>query len=51
MAQTPWFVWLLPFIVASPWIAAIAWYLPRLRSDREVPPSMGEMARRRLWTN
>jgi len=45
-----WVVWLLALAAALPWIAATALVLRSRRGDREVPPSMAEMARRRLWT-
>jgi hypothetical protein len=43
--------WFLPILFSAPWIAGIVWVL--LRSPRgggETPPSMAELARRRLWT-
>jgi hypothetical protein len=48
-----WWKWLLPILFGSPWIVAIVWYGRRLRSEGgglELPPSVAELARRRLWT-
>jgi hypothetical protein len=38
---------LLGLLFASPWIAAVALLWPRLDRNGAVPPSMGELARRR----
>jgi hypothetical protein len=40
---------LLPILFSAPWIVAIAVFWPRGTKDgEEPPPSMGELARRRL---
>jgi len=45
MGSSPWWVWLLPL----PWVVAVAWaWLRTGRADDSVPPSLGELARRRL---
>jgi len=45
-----WWVWPLPLLIASPWIAAIACYWRRARPrDGALPPSAAEMTRKRLW--
>jgi hypothetical protein len=47
----PWWVWLLPILFSAPWIAGIIWFWRRTEGDNGEPPSMGELARRRLWLN
>ena len=47
----PWWVWLLPVVFGAPWIAAIVWLWSKRPRDGAVPPSLAEMARKRLWTN
>jgi hypothetical protein len=45
-----WWTWL-PFLFSVPWVAAIAWV--RLRRDgcgTEVPVSLAEASKRRLWS-
>jgi hypothetical protein len=49
--SNPWSTWLLAFALASPWIVLVAWFLRKDGGNREVPPSMAEMARKRLWTS
>jgi hypothetical protein len=41
---------LLLLVVLVPWIGGIIWYWRRRPKDGEIPLSMGERARRRLWT-
>jgi hypothetical protein len=40
----------LSLLLGAPWIAAIAWAWTRAPRVDGVPPSMGELARRRLET-
>ena len=43
--------WALPILFTAPWIAGAIWILLRSTGgDGEPPPSMAELARRRLWT-
>ncbi len=41
-------VWAVPIILGSPWIVASIWLWRRLPRDGFVPPSMGELARKRF---
>jgi len=49
MSAPWWVVWLVALAAASPWTGFALWYLRLDRGNRELPPSMAEMARRRLW--
>jgi hypothetical protein len=46
----PWWAWLVPVAVSAPWIAGIAYYWRHRPRDRSLPPSMADLARKRLWT-
>jgi hypothetical protein len=48
-APSWWVVWLVALAAVFPWAAFAVWYLRLDRGTKEVPPSMGELARRRLW--
>jgi hypothetical protein len=41
-------IWAIPLILGSPWLAASIYLWRRLPRDGFVPPSMGELARKRL---
>jgi hypothetical protein len=43
-------LWLIPLAFVAPWLAATAWVWTRLPRDGFVPPSMGEVLRRRMST-
>ncbi|MDX6619617.1 MAG: hypothetical protein QOK36_2003 [Gaiellales bacterium] len=45
----PWWVWLLPVGFAAPWITAIIGFWRTRSRDDELPPSMADEARKRLW--
>jgi hypothetical protein len=47
---TPWWIWGLPVLLVSPWLVAVALCLRGQRGNRDVPPSMADLARRRLWS-
>jgi hypothetical protein len=47
----PLWSFLLPILFGAPWIVAIVWFWRQRPRDDEVPLSMAEHARRRLWTN
>jgi hypothetical protein len=42
---------LLPILFGAPWIVAIVWFWRQRPRDDEVPLSMAERARQRLWTS
>jgi len=44
-----WFPFVVVLVVGAPWVAAIAYYWPKVRRDGYVPPSLGEVVRERLW--
>jgi hypothetical protein len=46
---TTWSALLIAVAAGSPWLVAIAYYWRRRPRDGFVPPSAGEMARKRLW--
>jgi hypothetical protein len=48
-ATDPWWVWLLPVGFAAPWITAIIVFWRKRPRDGEIPPSMADAARKRLW--
>jgi len=49
-AALPWWTWVVPFLFAAPWIAAILAYWRKARPrDGAVPPSAADLARQRLW--
>jgi hypothetical protein len=39
----------LTILFGSPWIVASVWLWRRRPRDGEIPPSLGEQLRRRLW--
>jgi hypothetical protein len=45
-----WPALLLGLAFATPWIVAILWSWRRRPRDGAIPPSLGEMVRKRLWT-
>jgi hypothetical protein len=50
-AVASWAAWLVPVALGAPWITGIAYYWRRSKPlDGSVPPSMADMARKRLWT-
>jgi hypothetical protein len=50
MGSDPWWIWLLPILFSGPWVAGVIWICLRRKADgREPPPSLAEIARRRLW--
>ncbi|HMB18655.1 MAG TPA: hypothetical protein VKO41_05000 [Gaiellaceae bacterium] len=51
MAAEPWWSWLLlSLLFSAPWFIAAIWVWRRTPRDAlEEPPSMAELARRRLW--
>jgi hypothetical protein len=50
MPEGPSWVWLVPLVIAAPWIVAIAYYWRKARPlDGAIPPSLAEMVKARLW--
>ena len=40
----------LSLMLGAPWLVAIAWTWSRVPRTDRVPPSLGDLARQRLWT-
>ena len=45
----PWWVWLVGLGFASPWIAASIYLWRKIPRDGAIPPSMADIAKKRLW--
>jgi hypothetical protein len=48
--STPWWAWLLPLVFGAPWLVGIAWFWHHRPRDGDVPPSMADQIKKRLWT-